>query len=288
MLITLNGYTVGELLQDFFVEEFEHTIGELRTGDAPWPIGHGARPGADFLDAASITLTLCTSPLITNEAAAQAALNRLATAWRSSLGARPGVLVPLEFVIEGRARVVYGRPGRFSPPPPGSRLMRQGAAHVLAEFRVLDPHVYDVESTGLSLSVVPRSLGGIIAPITTPVTTSMTSGVEYRMLTVPGDAPAPLRVTFHGPARDPRLAVDGAEIVGVVGSLAYDEDITVDGRTRTVALADGTPAGHPLSRSSRLDLLRVEPGVHELAFSATDRTGTAEVTVEATPTFYHL
>lgn len=288
MLITLHDVTVGEPGQDLILTGFESTIGAVRTGDADLPYGHGARPGTDFLDAGTITLTLRTDYPIRDRAAADAATSAFMRAWRRTLTLPPGETVPLRIQTGTRTLHVHGRPGRISAPAPDTVLKRQGLVEIIAEFRVLDPHVYDVTSTGLSLSVVPRSLGGIIAPITTPVTTSMTSGVEYRMLTVPGDAPAPLKVTFHGPARDPRLAVDGAEIVGVVGSLAYDEDITVDGRTRTVALADGTPAGHRLSRSSRLDLLRVEPGVHELAFSATDRTGTAEVTVEATPTFYHL
>lgn len=168
-------------------------------------------------------------------------------------------------------------------------MLRQGSARVIAEFRVLDPFVYDTSSTGATISVVPRSLGGIIAPIVTPVTTTMTSGVEYRMLTVGGDAPAPLRVLFHGPARDPRVTVSGVE-VGVIGEIAYDETIVVDGRTKSVHLDDAaqTPAGHRISRASRLDLLRVEPGAHEIAFTATDRTGTARVTVEATPTYFHL
>lgn len=288
MLISLGGVTVGEEDQDFFLTDVQVDLGSLRTGDADLPYGHGARPGRDFRDAGTVTLSLCTRYGINDAASADLAVGRFMRAWGAGMRLGPGEMMPMRVVTGDRSRVLYGRPRRVSPPAPDSAALNQGIATIIAEFRVLDPFVYDQAESGLSLSVVPRSLGGIIAPITTPVTTTMTSGVEYRMMTVTGDAPAPLRVTFHGPARDPRLAADGVEILGVVGSLAYDEDITVDGRTRTVALADGTPAGHRLARSSRLDLLRVEPGVHELAFSATDRTGTARVTVEATPTFYHL
>lgn len=287
MLVSLGGVTVGEEDQDFFLTDVEVELGSLRTGDVARPIGHGSRPGADFLEAGTVTLTMVTRYGINDYAGADAATGRFVRAWRQGLALRPGEMMPMRVSRGGVSRVVYGRPGRLAPPIPGSSAMDQGIAEIIAEFRVLDPFVYDVSGTGVTLSVIPRSLGGIIAPVTTPVTTTMSSGVEYRMLTVPGDAPAPLRVTFHGPATDPVVAVDGLE-VGIVGPLAYDEDIVADSRSRTVTLTDGTPVGHRLSRTSRLDLLHVEPGIHEISFSATDRTGTARVTVEATPAYYHL
>ncbi|WP_140398443.1 hypothetical protein [Brachybacterium massiliense] len=234
-------------------------------------------------------MTLRSSYGIHDRAAADRVTSAFTRAWRASLAAPPGVMTPLLVRPGDSARVAYGRAGRISPPATDSMLKRQGLVEIVAEFRVLDPFVYDTIPTGATISVVPRSLGGIIAPIVTPVTTTMTSGVEYRMLTVGGDAPAPLRVVFHGPARDPKVTVGGVE-VGVVGEVAYDENVIVDGRTRSVHLDDAaqTPAGHRLSRGSRLDLLRVEPGTHEVAFTATDRTGTARATVEATPAYYHL
>lgn len=289
MLVSLHDVTVGEPGQDLVLSQFEQTLGGVRNGDVALPIGHGSRPGADFLEAGTITMTFRSSYGIRDRAAADRVTSAFTRAWRASLSAAPGVMTPMLFQAGGQSRVVYGRAGRISPPVPDSVLKRQGLVEIVAEFRVLDPFVYGVDQAGLTISVVPRSLGGIIAPIVTPVTTTMTSGVEYRMLTVLGDAPAPLRVTFHGPATDPVVRLGGVE-VGIVGPIAYDENVIVDGRSRTVSLDDpgATPAGHRLSRASRLDLLRVDPGTHEIGFSATDRTGTARVTVEATPTYFHL
>lgn len=289
MLVSLHDVTVGEPGRDLVLSEIDVALGNVRHGDVALPIGHGSRPGADFLEAGTITLTLRSAYGIRDRAAADRVTSSFLRAWRASLAAAPGELTPLLLEADGRARLVYGRAGRLSPPTPGSVLKRQGLVEIVAEFRVLDPLAYDITGTGATLSVIPRSLGGIIAPITTPVTTTMTSGVEYRMLTVEGDAPAPLRVTFHGPARDPKVTIGGVE-VGVVGEIAYDENIVIDGRTRTVHLDDPgkTPAGHRLSRTSRLDLLHVEPGTHEISFTATDRTGTARATVEATPAYFHL
>src|SRR5699024_1886911 len=287
MLVSIYGVTVGEEDRDFALTEVDVNLGDVRTSDTPWPLRSGSRPGAEYLDAGSITLTMVTPYGINSAPEADAAVGRFLSAWRRGLREAPGTLTPLLVETGGKARAVYGRPGRIAPPVPGSYALDQGIAEIVAEFRILDPIVYAPDPTGVTLSVVPRSLGGIIAPIVTPVTTTMTSGVEYRVLSVPGDAPAPLRVIFHGPATDPVVRVGDAE-VGVAGTLQYDEDVVVDGRDFTVALADGRPAASRLSRRSRLDRLTVDPGDHEIAFSATDRTGTARVTVEATPTYYHI
>lgn len=287
MLVSLHGVTIGEPGHDLVVTAFDPSFGDVRTGDVEWPLRHGSRPGVDFLEAGTISMTLRSGYGVRTRAEADRVTSGFMRAWRRDLSVAPGVLTPLLVQTGDTARLVYGRAGRISPPVPDSVLMRQGLVEIVCEFRVMDPVVYDLSQTGLTISVVPRSLGGIIAPIVTPVTTTLRSGVEYRMLDVPGDAPAPLTVTFHGPATDPQVKI-GATVVGITGSIAYDEDIVVDGRTRTVQLSTGAPAGHRLSRVSRLDQLAVPPGVHEIAFTATDRTGTARVTVEATPAYYHL
>ena len=287
MLVSIYGLTVGEEDRDFALTEVDVALGDLRTSDVPWPLRSGSRPGAEYLDAGTVTLTMVTPFGINDAPAADAALGRFFREWRKGLREAPGAVTPLLVETDGKARVVYGRPGRISPPSPGSYAMEQGIAEVVAEFRVLDPIAYSATSTGVTLSVIPLSIGGIVAPIVTPVTTTMTSGVEYRVLSVSGDAPAPLRVTFYGPATDPSVRIGGTE-VGITGEVRYDEEITVDGRDLSVTLADGRPAAARLSRVSRLDRLTVDPGDHEIAFTATDRSGTARVTVEATPAYYHI
>lgn len=287
MLVSLHDVTVGEPGFDLVISDFVLDLGGVRTGDVEWPLRHGSRPGVDFLEAGTATMTLRSGPGIRTRADSDRVTRRFMQAWRRDLAAPAGAATRLLVETGDTARILYGRAGRISPPMPDSVLRRQGVVEIIAEFRILDPLVYNAAEVRVPLSVVPRSLGGVIAPVTTPVTTTMTSGVEYRVLSVGGDAPSPLRVTFHGPAIDPKIVVGGVE-VGLSGAVAYDEDITIDGRTRTVTLADGSPAAARLTRASRLDRLAVDPGEHEIAFSAVDRTGTARVTVEATPAYYHL
>ena len=287
MLVSYGGVTVGETSQGLFLTEVELDLGDMRTGDAEWPLRHGSRPGVDYLESGTLTLTLCSSPGARDDAAANAAVSEFVRAWRLGLREEPGRLAPLWVSVGGRSRVVYGRPGRLAPPAPGSNAMKQGVAMLTAEFRILDPLVYAAEATETSVSVVPKTLGGIIAPVFTPIKTTLTSDTSYRFVTVEGDADAPFSVTFHGPATDPKVTVNGTE-VGLVGSVAYDEDVTVDGRARTVELANGDPAAARMSRGTRIDRMLLPPGEHEIAFTATDRTGTARATVSVTPAFYHL
>lgn len=289
MLVSIFDITVGEEDRDFALTEVELDLGAVRAGDTEWPLRGGSRPGADYLDKGSATLTMVTPYGINSSSAADAAVGRFLAAWRRGTRTPAGEVVPLTISIEDKTRVVYGRPRRVSPPIPGSYAMEQGIAEIVAQFDILDPLVYGGETdiVRANISVIPKSLGGIIAPIVTPVTTLMTSGVEYRWITVPGDAPAPLRVTFHGPATDPRVVISGVE-VGIVGDVLYDEAITIDGRTLQATYSDGRPAATKLTRASRLDGLHLDPGEHEISFTATDRTGTARATVEATPAYYHI
>ena len=287
MLVSYGGVTVGETSEDLFLTDVELDLGDMRTGDAEWPIRHGSRPGIDYLEAGSLTLTMCSSPNAQDDQSANAAVSSFVRAWRLGLREGPGRLAPLWVSVGGRSRVVYGRPGRLAPPAPGSNAMKQGVAMLTAEFRILDPLVYAADATETSVSVVPKTLGGIIAPVFTPIKTTLTSDTSYRFVTVEGDADAPFSVTFHGPATDPKVTVNGTE-VGLVGSVAYDEDVTVDGRARTVELANGDPAAARMSRGTRIDRMLLPPGEHEIAFTATDRTGTARATVSVTPAFYHL
>lgn len=287
MFFEFQGLRAGGKNLPLIITEYESTLGSSRTGDVEYPLRDGSRPGREFLDAGDLTFTLITGPHLRGYTTTVDTVKAALAVWRSTRDAAPGEVFPLLLEYgDGRRRIYYGRPRRASSPD-FDRFADQGHMTLVLQFRVLDPFEYDVTQTGLTISVVPRSLGGIIAPIVTPVTTTMTSGVEYRMLDVLGDAPAPLRITFHGPATDPVVRLGGVEI-GIAGTLLYDEDIVVDGRARTVELSTGAPAAHRLSRTSRLDQLTVPPGTHEVAFSATDRTGTARVTVEATPSYYPL
>src|SRR5699024_2471789 len=169
-------------------------------------------------DSGSITFTAVTTFGINDEYSADDVVGQFLAAWRQGLTLGAGVDVPLKVQTVSKARVVYGRSRKLDPPAPGSSSMEQGIAELSAMVAINEPLVYDTESAKVSLSVIPKSLGGIIAPLVTPISKTMTSGVEYRQIEVGGDAPAPIKVTFHGPATDPKMSVGGATI-GIKGNI---------------------------------------------------------------------
>ena len=286
MYASINGVRVGGYDLPLVISGLESALGTVRADDATMPWTHGARPGLDWLEPGAVTLTVSTGAGI-GWADALRLHEELAAAWRADLGAQPGQLTELTLEAGGRTRVLLGRCRRLATPIPDGVLVRQGAATTIAEFEVLVPFAFAEHWTETTITVVPRSLGGIIAPIVTPVTTLLTSGTAYRTITLTGSAPSPLQVVFHGPAKDPRLTVGGVE-VGIVGDVAYDEHITIDGLTRTALTQDGRPAATRLTRSTQMHRLTLPQGVHELQLTATDRTGTAAVTVRARDAHYTL
>src|SRR5699024_8472890 len=160
MLVSIYGITVGEEDRDFALTEVDFNLGDVRTSDTPWPLRSGSRPGAEYLDAGSITLTMVTPYGINSAPEADAAVGRFLSAWGGGLLGAPGTISPLLVETGGKTRVVYGRPGRIAPPTPGSHALDQGIAEIVAVFRILVPVAYAAAPTGVTLSVVPRSLGG--------------------------------------------------------------------------------------------------------------------------------
>src|SRR5699024_4939993 len=155
-------------------------LGELRTGDVEWSLGHGSRPVVDYLESGSLTLTLCTSPQYRDEASASGAVSRFLGAWRRGLREGPGRRAPLRASVAARGRVGGVRPGRVAPPARGSTHSEQGAAILTGEFRVLDLCVYAADSSSVSISLASESVGGRVTRIIPRVTTALTSDPSYR------------------------------------------------------------------------------------------------------------
>src|SRR5699024_8136416 len=81
MLVSIYGITVGEEDRDFALTEVDFNLGDVRTSDTPWPLRSGSRPGAEYLDAGSTTLTMVTPYGINSAPEADAAAGRFLSAW---------------------------------------------------------------------------------------------------------------------------------------------------------------------------------------------------------------
>src|SRR5690625_7253348 len=133
----------------------------------------------------------------------------------------------LRYELGGRGRRVVGRPRRFHESSSPS-IREAGLINVVCTFQLSDPRSFGAGegNTGeVTLTLVPESTGGLVAPLVSPLTTTRRGGVRAGVVVNPGDAPSPVAVTFYGPVADPRVYVDGGAI-GMTGEWACEEHVT--------------------------------------------------------------
>lgn len=270
--VTFSGESLDEALM---VREFEPGGEEQRTNDTDRAQRDGVTPGRDLLGGSTWSWSI--SARGNNLSDVLAANAELKGAWRPYPRLAPGVKIPLSYLIDGRWRRVYGRPGRYTGPVPDF-IAESGIGHIVCDFRVMDPlHYADAESSEV-LTIVPASIGGLEAPLMAPLTTVGSGAPRAGFVTNEGDAPTPLKVKFKGPIVDPWVRTSSGMEVGLLGSLAYDQTVTVDPLAGTV-LRGSTPVNGMLSGKTRLSTSLLQPGTTELSFGGTDLTGTATATL---------
>lgn len=215
-------------------------------------------------------------------ATALAALGDVTHAWRSP-SREPGDESVLRYRAGGRTRRVYGRPRNFSQNP--NLLFSHGYLVGAGQFVTSDAFHYADELRSVVVTLVPTNAGGLVSPLISPLTTVAGGSRQGIISDVGGDAPAPVIVKFHGPVSAPSVGA-GDWVVGLKGSLAHDESVTIDTRTMTVLRNDGASLAGDLTRGTYLSQARLAPGAQELVFRGSDSTGTATCTVSWRPTFY--
>lgn len=216
-------------------------------------------------------------------AATLANLAGLTAAW-NALTAVPGAESVLRYAVAGRIRRVYGRAREMAPDY--SMLYDLGRVVSTGDFQPRDVWFYDDIEQAVTVTLVPGSTGGLKAPLRSPLTTSAGSQ-RQGMVTVGGDAPAPVELLFKGPIINPVASSTGWE-VGLNTTIAYDQAVTVDTRTGTVTRNDGANLSGVLTRRTYLPGARLRPGARELIFAGTDPTGTATCTMRWRNTFQSL
>lgn len=258
------------------VREFSPGGADVRTNDSERSQQDGTIPGVDLLGERLWAWEISARGKdLTAVLAANALLER---AWRPPSRLLAGVTVPLSYLINGRWRRVYGRPGRYSGITP-DYLAIGGLGRIVCDFRVTDPFYYDDAETSVALTIVPATTGGLEAPLAAPLSTVRSSAPRAGIVANAGDADTPLKVVFQGPVSNPWVRSSAGMEVGLTGTLAYDETVTVDPQAGTVTRQNGTPAAGLLTRKTSLASTRLKPGTTELTFGGTDPTGTAKTTL---------
>jgi hypothetical protein len=280
------GIEFGGYGRPLIVTDFDPGPAEIRVTNADRPGADGVIPGRVLLGGAVWALEITTDAH--DAAGARALTAPLATAWRDpTVRLAPGVTVPLSYNMGGQWRRVYGRPELFDGLNADVRT-EAGAGTFALEFRVTDPHYYAEQAETLTLTAVPASTGGLVAPLAEPLSTARSSEPRAGLVDNLGDEATPLTVTFTGPGKNPTIRAAAGWEIGLVGTLAYDEAVTIDARAGTVKRSDGTDVPGMLSRATRLSRAVLPPGPSELTFAVTDQTATATAVASWRPAYSTL
>lgn len=274
----LDGHVLGREHRTF-VTAFKPGASNWIVQDEQNPVASQLRMGRDFLGPPGWDFNLAVHGRNAEEVLAE--LSALMGKWNNPLRT-PETEQVLRYCIAGRVRRIYGRARKFGYNPNAS--LAAGRILASGSFQTKDSCHYADEAESLHLSLIPGNAGGLFSPLVSPLTT-VAGGTRQGIVTVDGDAPAPMEITFRGPVTNPSASSTGW-VVSLNTSLAYDQSVTVDTRRGTVFRNDGASLGGALSRHTYLPEARLQPGAREVVFTGTDPTGTASCTVVWRPTYY--
>lgn len=279
----LDGYRFGGHVQGetvVMIEDVEFGTPDVVSTERQLPRSDGIRFGRDYRGGRTITFTM--QVLGDNGVQGFRTLDELHAAWLGdSIRQLPGSVQTLRIRTGGRTRRVYGRSRRFSPV--SKRIASTGWAPVVADFKTVDHLFYDdVERTN-TVSIIPTPGGGLLAPLSEPLSTLAVSYAPGEIL-VGGTVPTWPVFVIRGP-----IALPTVDVVGQVRyrvtlgtTLAYDEFVVIDPRPWTRGVRKNgriNIAGALTPASPRLSGVQLYPGLHEIILSGLDETGTSSLTV---------
>lgn len=254
----------------------------IAAADADRPRTDGVGFGVDFFGGRTLTFEFAI--VRGSEAEALAAYSRIARVWRADeVRQTPGATATLTARQGGRERVVYGRPRRISP---DLDKVADGFITVVADFAAADDVFYGASDSVLTLALVPPPTGGLLAPLGSPLATTLSSN-RAGGLTVGGELPAWPVITITGPVVNPVVDVVGLWQIEARTTLADGETLVIDTRphARTIR-RDGAPVPGVLSRTSpRLGNAALPPGSYAVALRGTSQTGSASARIAWRDTF---
>lgn len=294
----LGGYTVGGADDPVLLTQFDPGEAYWGHGDVVNPFGSEVWFGRDQLHPPVFTFHGATNAQSVGGAlAASRGLQRVW--WDEPLKAVPGSYQILRYNLDGVVRRVYGRARKCVVEHTPSSYV--GTSNVLMTFNLLSNHFFDDEQRSVSLSLIPNTTGGLVAPLTAPLTAvQMGEGKGGSISDVGGDAPAPFHVFFQGPVERPwvemrgvvdpwsgRLVKPGWRIAlsGSVGEGEVVRVSTFPGRLGAVRRGGGAVS---LTADSSLGRARLYPGSTSLMFGGVDPSGLSRATVVWRPAWAGL
>lgn len=238
----------------------------LDLSDSPRPNDHGDFPGMGLYQARLPALTLAVHGDSVDQVESLLQLLEARTVYTDQdqqLIVRDGGRT-----LAADARVI----ARSIPHQPNRTI---GIATASVQWRCANP--LRRASTGRTVHlVVTEGSGGLTYPLTYPLDYGTEGGAGAALLVNDGSAPAPARITFHGPGTGHTLVLASGPVLRVNTPLADGDTLSVDTLTGTVLL-NGTA-----SRSGDVDLTsgppeawRIPPGATSCSYQVATGAGPA-------------
>lgn len=277
----IDGYQFGgwdQSLTKVMISKIDFNAPDVTTQDRQLPRSDGIRFGRDYRGGRTINFDLH----VFGSSGPQGfeILDQLTQAWYGDKARlSPGAVQTLRIRRGNVTRRVYGRGRRFAPAP--LRTSATGWCPVTADFKTVDHYYYDDQEKTNTVSIVPTQGGGLLAPLSAPLSTLGVSYAPGEVL-VEGTTPCWPVYVIKGPINLPTVEVVGEYRITLGIGVAHDELLVIDTRpwTRGVRMGNGTSvAGALTPASALLRNARLAPGNHEIILSGLDETGTSSLTV---------
>lgn len=286
MYIRYEGITLGGRTGPLIISDFDAPTTDLRSSFTDRINRDGVMVSREWLGKASWQFTISTNGDSLREALDTA--GALESVWKRPSVRNSTAPAVLEYSYDGENWYrILGRPGRFTSLKPDVHATL-GVGVLDIEFVQTDPRHFASTEASTRINAVPASIGGIVAPVISPITTVASGGARAGRIINSGDLPAPVTVTFYGPSTNPKVRTSEGYEIAYNGTLAHDRSVTIDPLNHSVTMDNGVQVPGRLSRRTRLSSLTVPPGSSDWFYEATDATGSSYVELSYRDSYSHM
>ena len=281
----IDGVPFGGVWDDVKIGKLEPPQNSWDTQDANNAFRQSIFMGVDLLRPGDWQFELRTDCYTVDEA--RNAADLLAAAWLRGGQRESGRVSSLRYRIGNRTRIVYGRGREFVHN--FDQWSYSGTSPIAASFQMVSPFFYDDGEREVRLGYTPPVTGGLVAPLTSPLT-SFGTGATYQggvIGDVGGTAPTPVLINIYGPTSNAIVSGPGWTIE-YSAPIAYDEIVTIDCRFGITLVKNnfGRTLNRNLSWRTNLTKALLKPGASNVTYQGFDRTNTSYAVVRWRPAYH--
>lgn len=286
MFIRYMNIVMGGRTGPLIITEMDAPTTELRSDHKDRINRDGLFVSREWLGKASWRFTVATNGESLVDSLALA--GQLEAAWKDQEVRSRTTPASLDYSHDGKTWYrILGRPGRFTSFVPDVHA-KLGVGVLDLEWVQTDPRHFSTKKSVTRIEAVPASIGGIVAPLVSPISTTATGAPRVGRLVNDGDQEAPLTVKFYGPSTNPTIRNEKGYEISYHGTLAYDRSVTIDPLNHSVRMNNGTHVPGRLSRRTRLSSLVVPVGASDWTYVAEDQTGTSRAELVFSEAYSHM